>query len=149
MCLLYDHAQSTIKLMLSFENFQRYPRKMKIKLWYILAIVFLIILIIWKLTAEKRVEKTHFDRGIEQTIKALQKEQKSSVEFGKVFSDSKPQIKQVLLSTTWRSGSTFLADLLNQYPGKRWKWDFWNLKSYPKIKPGLEYSFNQFTILSP
>ena len=118
--------------MLSFVNFQRYPQKMKIKLWYILAIVFLIILIIWKLTAEKRVvEKTHFDRGIEQTIKALQKEQKSSVEFGKVFSDSKPQIKQVLLSTTWRSGSTFLADLLNQYPGKRWKWDFRKLKSYP------------------
>ena len=117
--------------MLSFVNFQRYPQKMKIKLWYILAIVFLIILIIWKLTAEKRVEKNHFDRGIEQTIKALQNEQKASVEIGTVFSDSKPQIKQVLLSTTWRSGSTFLADLLNQYPGKRWKWDFRKLKSYP------------------
>ena len=76
---------------------------MKIKLWYILAIVFLIILIIWKLTAEKRVEKNHFDRGIEQTIKALQNEQKASVEIGTGFSDSKPQIKQVLLSTTWRN----------------------------------------------
>ena len=132
--------------MLSFENFQRYPRKMKIKLWYILAFVFLIILIIWKLTAEKRVEKTHFDRGIEQTIKALQNEQKASVEIGTVFSDSKHQIKQVLLSTTWRSGSTFLADLLNQYPGKRWKWDFRNLKGYPKTKLGLEYIFNHYSI---
>ena len=118
-------------------------KKMKLKVGYILAGILLTILIIWKLTSRPqsskfREEKKHFDRGIEKTIKALQKEfnglqfriqeNKSSLEFGTVLSDSKHQILKVLLSTSWRSGSTFLAELLNQYPGQRWKWDFWELK---------------------